>query len=66
MSYIIGVVFGLVLGWGFWFIFKRRYINGHLKITVLDDKDNFTLFVDDFDKIYKRRYLLLKVDRTRK
>lgn len=60
----IGLVIGLVAGW---FIFKKRFINGCLKMTETDDKDVYTLFVDDMERILRRKYLLLKIDKyTRK
>lgn len=64
MLYALGVVVSLVAGW---FIFKLRYKNGVLKMTETDDKDVYTLFIDDMERILRRRYLLLKIDkRTRK
>ena len=64
MQYAIGLIIGLVTGW---FIFKHRFINGCLKMTETDDKDVYTLFVDDMQRILKRKYLLLKIDKhTRK
>lgn len=66
MSCILGFIIGVIAGSYLLLLFKSRYLNGHLKITDLGDKDNFTLFVDDFDKIYKHKYLLLKIDNTRK
>lgn len=67
MSYIIGAtgfVIGFIIGW---FIFEKRYINGSLKMTATDDKDVYTLFVDDMERILRRKYLLLKIERhTRK
>ena len=67
MEYIIGVtsfVIGFIIGW---FIFEKRYINGSLKMTATDDKDVYTLFVDDMERLLKRKYLLLKIEKhTRK
>lgn len=64
MLYALGVVVGLVVGW---FIFKLRFKNGVLKMTETDDKDVYTLFIDDMERILRRKYLLLKIDkRTRK
>lgn len=64
MLYALGVVVGLVVGW---FIFKLRFRNGVLKMTETDDKDVYTLFIDDMERILRRKYLLLKIDkRTRK
>lgn len=60
----LGLVVGILAGW---FIFKRRFINGCLKMTATDDKDVYTLFVDDMERILRRKYLLLKIDKhTRK
>lgn len=64
MLYALGVVVSLVAGW---FIFKLRFKNGVLKMTETDDKDVYTLFIDDMERILRRKYLLLKIDkRTRK
>lgn len=64
MLYALGVVIGLVVGW---FIFKLRFKNGVLKMTETDDKDVYTLFIDDMERILRRKYLLLKIDKhTRK
>ena len=67
MDYIIGVtgfIIGFIIGW---FIFEKRYINGSLKMTATDDKDVYTLFVDDMERIIRRKYLLLKIEKhTRK
>ena len=67
MDYIIGAtsfVIGFIIGW---FIFEKRYINGSLKMTATDDKDVYTLFVDDMERLLKRKYLLLKIEKhTRK
>ena len=67
MEYIIGAtsfVIGFIIGW---FIFEKRYINGSLKMTATDDKDVYTLFVDDMERLLKRKYLLLKIEKhTRK
>ena len=67
MAYLIGAagfVVGFIIGW---FIFEKRYINGQLKMTETDDKDVYTLFVDDMERILRRKYLLLKIEKhTRK
>ena len=64
MLYALGVVVGLVVGW---FIFKLRFRNGVLKMTETEDKDVYTLFIDDMERILRRKYLLLKIDKhTRK
>jgi hypothetical protein len=64
MLYALGIVVGLVVGW---FIFKLRFKNGVLKMTETDDKDVYTLFIDDMERILRRKYLLLKIDKhTRK
>ena len=64
MLYALGTVIGLVVGW---FIFKLRFRNGVLKMTETDDKDVYTLFIDDMERILRRKYLLLKIEKhTRK
>lgn len=64
MLYALATVIGLVVGW---FIFKLRFKNGVLKMTETDDKDVYTLFIDDMERILRRKYLLLKIDKhTRK
>lgn len=67
MQYAIGII-GFIVGLvSSWFIFKKRYINGCLKMTETEDKDVYTLFIDDMERILKRKYLLLKIDKnTRK
>lgn len=67
MQYAIGVI-GFIVGLiASWFIFKKRYINGCLKMTETEDKDVYTLFIDDMERILRRKYLLLKIDKnTRK
>lgn len=60
MLYALGVVVGLVASW---FIFKLRFKNGVLKMTETDDKDVYTLFIDDMERILRRKYLLLKIDK---
>lgn len=68
LPYALGVVVGSVVGSVVgWCIFKLRFGNGVLKMTETDDKDVYTLFINDMDQILKRKYLLLKIDkRTRK
>lgn len=56
----IGFIVGLVVGW---FIFKIRFKNGVLKMTETEDKDVYTLFIDDMERILRRKYLLLKIDK---
>lgn len=64
MQYAIGVI-GFIVGLvASWFIFKKRYINGCLKMTETEDKDVYTLFIDDMEQILRRKYLLLKIDKN--
>lgn len=60
MINIIGFIFGFAAGM---FVFRKIYTNGVLKVKYMEEKDSYTLFVDDMDKISKRRYLLLKIDK---
>lgn len=68
MEYIIGIMTGLFLGLSFtWFIIKKRFSNGVLKMTATEDRDVYTLFIDDMDRILRRKYILLKIEKhTRK
>lgn len=68
MEYIIGIITGLFLGLSFtWFIIKKRFSNGALKMTATEDRDVYTLFIDDMDRILRRKYILLKIEKhTRK
>lgn len=60
ISFLIGVCIAL-------FAFKKHNLNGELKITESKDTDFYTLYVDDLERILRRRYLLLKINRpTRK
>lgn len=65
-------IFGFLIGFGFTCVCFKLYLlylqNGVFKIdTTNDAKDYYTLYVDDFGKLDKRRYLLLKIGRiTRK
>lgn len=64
MQYAIGVI-GFIVGLvASWFIFKNRYNNGCLKMTETEDKDVYTLFIDDMERILRRKYLLLKIDKN--
>lgn len=68
MEYAIGIMIGLFIGLSFtWFIIKIRFSNGALKMTETEDKDVYTLFIDDMERILRRKYLLLKIEKhTRK
>lgn len=63
MEYIIGIVAGFIFGWC---TFVKTYRNGCLKRTETDDKDVYTLFVDNMQRMNKKRYLLLRIDNARK
>ena len=60
MSYVIGMFIGIILSW---FIFIKFFINGVLKMTETPDKDVYTLFIDDMERILRRKYLLLKIEK---
>lgn len=57
IGYIIGFLVGRVA-------FKRHYMNGNFQINESNaDKDVYTLFVDDFNKIHKVKYLVFRITR---
>jgi hypothetical protein len=61
LSCLMGIITGFLLSW---VVFKKSYINGNFQINESDpEKDVYTLFVDDFDKIHHKRYLLMKITR---
>ena len=60
ISFLAGLVIAL-LG------FKKHNLNGDLKITETDEKDFYTLYIDNMERILRRKYLLLKINKpTRK
>lgn len=61
MEYIIGCIVGFILSW----IFVRfRFQNGNFQVNETDvDKDVYKLIINDFDKLHKRRYLLVRITR---
>ena len=68
MEYAIGIMIGLFIGLSCtWLIVKQHFKNGVLKMTETEDKDVYTLFIDDMERILRRKYLLLKIEKhTRK
>ena len=61
MEVIVGFIFGFVVSWVF---VKARMKNGNFQINETDaNKDVYTLMIDDFNKIHKRKYLLLRITR---
>ena len=58
---IIGFIFGLMLSW---LCVKVVLKNGNFQINDNDpNKDVYTLIIDDFNKVHKRKYLLLRITR---
>ena len=61
MEYIIGCIVGFILSWIF---VKFRFKNGAFQINETDaNKDVYKMVIDDFDKLHKRRYLLVRITR---
>ena len=60
-GYVIGFIFGFLVSW---VVIISRFKNGNFQINETDAmKDVYTLYIDDFDKVHKRKYLLLKTTR---
>lgn len=58
---ILGFLGGLLVAW---VGFKKRFKNGNFQINESDmNKDVYTLYIDSFDKVHRRRYLLLRITR---
>ena len=61
MEFIASFIFGFLASWVF---AKLRFKNGNFQINESDaNKDVYTLMVDDFDKLHKRKFLLLRITR---
>ena len=61
LEYFIGFIFGFLVSW---MVVKLRFKNGNFQINESDvNKDVYTLYIDDFNKVHKRRYLLLRITR---
>ena len=61
MEFIASFIFGFLASWVF---IKLRFKNGNFQINESDaNKDVYTLMVDDFDKLHKRKFLLLRITR---
>ena len=61
LEYFIGFIFGFLVSW---VVVKLRFKNGNFQINESDvNKDVYTLYIDDFNKVHKRRYLLLRITR---
>ena len=58
---VLGFLGGLLVAW---VGIKRRFKNGNFQINESDmNKDVYTLYIDSFDKVHRRRYLLLRITR---
>ena len=61
MEVIASFIFGFLVSWVF---IKLRLKNGNFQINESDaNKDVYMLMVDDFDKLHKRKFLLLRITR---
>ena len=61
MEFAIGYILGIILSWIF---VKFRFNNGSFQINETDaNKDVYKLIINNFDKLHKRRYLLVRITR---
>ena len=62
---ITGLIIGCVIGFILALIFvKIRFQNGDFQVNETDaDKDVYRLIINDFNKLHKRRYLLVRITR---
>lgn len=61
LCFIFGFVFGVIIMWTF---VKVRFGNGVFNVNESDmDKDVYRLVIDDFDKLHRRRYLVVRITR---
>ena len=61
MLYTVCFVLGFVVSWIFTLI---RFKNGAFQINETDaNKDVYKMVIDDFNKLHRRRYLLVRITR---
>ena len=61
MLYVVCFVLGFILSWIFTLI---RFKNGAFQINETDaNKDVYKMVIDDFNKLHRRRYLLVRITR---
>lgn len=62
---ITGLIIGCIIGFILALIFvKFRFQNGNFQVNETDaNKDVYRLVINDFDKLHKRRYLLVRITR---
>lgn len=61
MLYAVCFVLGFILSWIFILI---RFKNGAFQINETDaNKDVYKMVIDDFNKLHRRRYLLVRITR---
>ena len=65
MHFIFGLSIGLLFGvFVTWLFIKRIFSNGYFRINETNpDKDVYKMIVNDFNKLHKRKYLLLRITR---
>ena len=60
MLYAVCFVLGFILSWIFTLI---RFKNGAFQINETDaNKDVYKMVIDDFNKLHRRRYLLVRIN----
>ena len=58
---LVVCLLGIIISWIF---VKVRFENGRFDINETDaNKDVYKLIINDFDKLHKRRYLLVRITR---
>ena len=61
MLYAVCFALGFILSWIFTLV---RFKNGAFQINETDaNKDVYKMIIDDFNKLHRRRYLLLRITR---
>ena len=61
MLYAVCFTLGFILSWVFTLI---RFKNGAFQINETDaNKDVYKMVIDDFNKLHRRRYLLVRITR---
>lgn len=61
---LVGFIFGFILAC---YLVVSKYYVGDMEVNLYDPmKDTYKMYVNDFDKINKSKYILFKVEHTQK
>lgn len=65
VSFVIGLLMGILIGYWFSVVIRRRSIVGSLRIDTSDPDDSPYLFLElskDVNEVYRRKHIMLEVN----